>query len=58
MKTRAEDYTPVQIFKIRSRAQKIGYSGEKKLMNFLSSLLTRNKIRLHVTKKVSSGSHS
>ena len=26
--------TPVQIFKTRSRAQKIGYSGEKKINEF------------------------
>ena len=46
--------TSVQIFRTRSRAQKIGYSVKEKLMNFLSSLLTRNEIRLYVTKKKSS----
>ena len=51
MKTGAKDSKPVQLFKTRSKAQKIGFSGEKKLMNFLSSLLTRNEIRLDVTKK-------
>ena len=40
-------------------SEHLPYSGEKKkLMNLLSSLLTRNKICLDVTKKVFSGSHA
>ena len=38
MKTRAKDCamlrTPIQIFRTRSRAQKIGFSGEKKINEF------------------------